>query len=431
MKYFNVQDFNFQEIALKLKKKKLTIGVVIPVFNEEKTIERIVSAFLTKKAKNLISCVYVIDDGSYDNTARIAKKAGGVVFKRKEMGDKRYQNNYGKGFAIWEAVFFVKEDIIIIYDGDVKNPNISHIIGLTAPLVNDPALVITKANFDRNLYLQNKMLKGQGGRMTQLLIKPLFGFLFPELVLFNQPTGGLYAVRKEKLKEIEILGEAGADISVLINLYKKNGIECLSETYIGELKHNNKTLSNLSKVAFKQIQSIFYLSEDIDDFENYSYLDFNKKVNINSPLIILKPKINIDTGAVAKAIIYNSKGEFLLQLRDNDPNIKFKLHWNLIGGVVEEKEAPKKTILRELEEELGLTIKSINLLKIEKFYNVAQYIYVLDIDLDIIKIHLKEGISLKWFKFLELDGLRIGFNYSQILRRFLDDYGNNPCRWPR
>lgn len=427
MKYFNVQDFNFQEIALKLKKKKLTIGVVIPVFNEEKTIGLIVSTFLNSNFKNLIKHVYVIDDGSCDNTIIVAKKEGGIIFKRKDAGDQRYKDNNGKGFAIWEALSLVKEDIIIIYDGDVKNPNINHIIGMSAPLINDPALVIVKANFDRNLYLQNKILKDQGGRMTQLLIKPLLGYLFPELVLLNQPTSGLYAVRKEKLKEIEILGEAGADISVLINRYKKNGIDCLSEVYIGEIKHNNKTLNNLSGVTFKQIQSMFYLNKGIDDFENYSYLSSKKKVNVNSPLVVLHPKVIKRSNAVAKVIIYNNRGEFLLQLRDNNPNIKFQLHWNLIGGVVEEKEAPQKTILRELKEELDIEVKNIDFLKIEKFHDVEQYIYVLNMDLDISKIRLKEGLSLKWFKVLEIDGLKIGFNYLQILRRFSDDYGNNSC----
>lgn len=427
MKYFNFQDFNFQKIALKLKKRNLTIGVVIPVFNEEKTIGLIVSTFLKSNFKNLINNVYVIDDGSCDNTVIAAKKEGGVVFKRKVAGDQRYKDNNGKGFAIWEALSFVKEDILVIYDGDVKNPNINHILGMAAPLIDNPVLIMIKANFDRNLYLQNKILKDQGGRMTQLLIKPLLGYLFPELVLLNQPTGGLYAVRKEKLKEIEILGEAGADISVLINLYKKNGIDCLSEVYIGEIKHKNKTLNNLSAVTFKQIQSIFYLNKGIDEFENYSYLSSKKKIDINSPLIILRPKIIKKSNTVVKVIIYNSRGEFLLQLRDNNPNIKFQLHWNLIGGVVEETEIPKKTIVRELKEELGIDVKNIVFLKIEKFQDTEQYIYVLKMDLDIKKIRLTEGLSLKWFKSLELDGLKIGFNYFRVLRRFLDDYWNNSC----
>lgn len=434
MKYFNAQEFNSQEIILKLKEKKLTIGVVIPALNEEKTISRIISTFLDSKVKNLINNVYVIDDGSSDDTIMKAKREGANVFKRKDIGDQKYKDYNGKGFAIRDALSLIKEDIIIIYDGDVKNPSINHIIGLSAPLIINPKLVLAKSNFDRNLYLQNKTLKDQGGRMTELLIKPLIGYLFPDLVLFNQPTGGLYAVRKENLKEIEILGESGADISVLINLYKKNGLRCLSEVYIGEIIHNNKTLNNLSKNAFKQIQSLFYLKKGADDFENYSYFYSGKKVDVNSPLIVLEPKVlnNINvkrSNTVAKVIIYNSKGEILLQLRDNNSNIKFPLHWNLIGGIVEEKEIPKETILRELNEELGIEVKNIDFFRTEKNKNVKQYIYVLNIDLDINKIKLNEGLSLKWFRALEIDGLKIGFNYHEILRRFYDDHRNNrSCR---
>ncbi|MBU3942737.1 glycosyltransferase, partial [Patescibacteria group bacterium] len=287
MKYFKAQDFNLEEITSRLKEKNLTIGIVIPVYNEEKTIAQIISTFL---GADLISNVYVIDDGSNDNTITKAETAGAIIFNRKEEGDLRYRNYDGKGFAIWEALSLAKEDILIVYDGDIKNPNLNHIVGLAAPLINDSSLVLTKAAFDRNLYLQDQVLKKEGGRITELLIKPLLGFLFPDLVLFQQPTGGLYGARKDKLAEIEILGEIGADISILVNLCKKNTFDSLCEVYIGEIIHYNKDLRNLSKISFKLIQSIFFLYKGVDNFKRYSYFSAGRKVDVDSPLIILEPK---------------------------------------------------------------------------------------------------------------------------------------------
>ncbi len=128
---------------------------------------------------------------------------------------------------------------------------------------------------------------------------------------------------------------------------------------------------------------------------------------------------------VSKIIIYNNSKEFLLQLRDNNPNIEFPLHWNLLGGVIEENEDPKKTIVRELKEELGIKVENINLFKVYESNGIKQYIYFLNMELDPNKIDLKEGLSLKWFNVLEIDGLKIGFNYYQILKEFQNDNGNN------
>ncbi len=288
MNHFKGENCGLEETIQTLKKKGFSIGIIIPTYNEEKTISKIIFTFLSSE---LVSNVYIIDDGSHDNTIMRARSAGAITFNRKRGGEPKYRKYNGKGFAIWEALALAKEDILIVYDGDIQNPDINHIIELTFPLINNPNIILTKASFDRNLYLQNHSLKREGGRITELLVKPLLGFLFPELILFEQPTGGIYGIKKERLLEIEILGETGADISILINLYKKNGLSSLCEVYLGEIIHNNKDLKNLSKITFKLIQSIFFLyNNKISDFEKYSYLSFGKKMDVNSPLIILKPR---------------------------------------------------------------------------------------------------------------------------------------------
>lgn len=122
---------------------------------------------------------------------------------------------------------------------------------------------------------------------------------------------------------------------------------------------------------------------------------------------------------VAKIIICNSKNEFLLQLRDNNPNIQYPLHWNLFGGVIEENEKPKETIIRELNEELGIIINENDVcFFLKEEYNLThQYIFYIKKEINPEKIILQEGISLKWFKFIELEGLKIGFNYKKILEK--------------
>ncbi len=125
---------------------------------------------------------------------------------------------------------------------------------------------------------------------------------------------------------------------------------------------------------------------------------------------------------VAKIIIHNNK-EFLLQLRDDNPHIKFPLHWNLLGGVVEEGEDPENTLRRELQEELGISIENVTLFTIEEHNETKQYIFSARSTIDPSRIKLNEGLALRWFKDFELPSLKIGFNYYEILQKFLRNDG--------
>jgi glucosyl-3-phosphoglycerate synthase len=277
------------------KKKKITVGMVIPALNESRTIGKIIKTFIKLKELGLLFNIYVVDDGSIDNTIKESEKFGAVVFNRNKNGNKNFRKFKGKGFAIWESLNFSDEKILVFYDGDVKNPKLEQLVDLVSPLIIKNNLVLAKADFERNLYIQGKFIKGHGGRLTEILLKPLIGYLFPDLVYFKQPTGGFYAVRSDCLRNIDILGEAGADPSVLINLYKKFGLKSLTEVYIDEIIHDNKELKNLTKASYKHIQSLFYLKNGVDNFNEYSTLYYNesgvkKKKNIKSDLIILKHK---------------------------------------------------------------------------------------------------------------------------------------------
>ena len=180
-----------------------------------------------------------------------------------------------------------------VYDGDIQNPSIQHVATLLAPLIDNNKIGLCKANFDRNLHLHRQVIKNHGGRQTELLVKPLMGFLFPELVKFSQPTGGLYSVKRKHLQELEVLGEAGADMSILVNYAKRFGIDKIAEAHIGEIKHRNKELNTLAKTSPKLIQSLFYLAKRIDEFQEYALTykeqETMKVKIVKSSLIILPP----------------------------------------------------------------------------------------------------------------------------------------------
>lgn len=78
----------------------------------------------------------------------------------------------------------------------------------------------------------------------------------------------------------------------------------------------------------------------------------------------LPPSKKLKPESAAAAIIVNSAGHLLLQLRDNKPDIFFPNHWGCFGGAIDANEDAFEAVIRELKEEIGL---QVNLKKSERF----------------------------------------------------------------
>jgi 8-oxo-dGTP diphosphatase len=121
---------------------------------------------------------------------------------------------------------------------------------------------------------------------------------------------------------------------------------------------------------------------------------------------------------VAKVIVYNSKNECLLQLREDNPNIEFPLHWSLIGRVVEESDTPINAARRELLRSLGVYIESPKLFRVQDNDGIKQHIFAVKIDSKISELNLGEGIEVKWFTESDINRSKIAFNYKGVLNEF-------------
>jgi glycosyltransferase involved in cell wall biosynthesis len=94
----------------------MKLSIIIPCFNEEKTIETLLSKVLNLDLGSIKKEVIVVDDGSFDKTKEILEK-----FKHyKEVKIIHHQKNLGKGEAIKTALNFVTGDYIIIQDADLE-----------------------------------------------------------------------------------------------------------------------------------------------------------------------------------------------------------------------------------------------------------------------------------------------------------------------
>lgn len=144
----------------------MKISCVIPAFNEESTI---ISLIRNVKKVESINEIIVVDDGSADNTYNFAKSENVTVLK--------HSKNKGKGASIKTGAAYASGEIILFLDADLSNISPKKIASLLQPIENDDADLV-KASFSR-----------ARGRVTELVVKPLFQVIMPFLN-FNQPLSG-------------------------------------------------------------------------------------------------------------------------------------------------------------------------------------------------------------------------------------------------
>ena len=238
--------------------KGLSISLCIPTLNEEKTIGKEVLILRSELMERypLIDEFAVIDSGSSDKTLEVASNFGADTYLASdilpEVGDKK-----GKGEHLWKAIHQLKGDIICYVDADISNIHPRFVYGLVAPLIRRSEIQYVKAFYDRPLNYSSGLRSSGGGRVTEILIRPLFSLFYPELTNIVQPLSGEYAARREVLEMIPFPIGYGVETSHLLDLYYKFGLEAFAQTDLDRRVHRNQTTNALGKMSFGILQTFF------------------------------------------------------------------------------------------------------------------------------------------------------------------------------
>ncbi|WP_457571880.1 glucosyl-3-phosphoglycerate synthase [Desulfovulcanus sp.] len=249
---------DISRLVAEKEKQGVTISLCIPTLNEEKTIGKEVVIFKSELMDRypLIDELAVIDSGSTDRTLEVAASFGADVYLSAEilpqMGAKR-----GKGENLWKAIYQLKGDIIVYVDADIKNIHPRFVYGLVAPLIYRREIKYVKAFYDRPLALSGQIRPSGGGRVTEILIRPLFSLFFPELTALVQPLSGEYAARREILEKIPFPIGYGVETSHLIDVYSEWGLEALAQTDLDRRVHRHQSTRDLGKMAFGILRVFF------------------------------------------------------------------------------------------------------------------------------------------------------------------------------
>ena len=254
--YHHSQFWDLKKLVDKKEKMGLTISLCLPTLNEEKTIGKEVIIFKSELMNRypLIDEIAVIDSGSDDNTLEVAKNYGADTYLAEDILP-HLEPKQGKGENLWKAIHQLKGDIIVYVDADISNIHPRFVYGLVAPLIHREELKYVKAFYDRPLAFSGSVRASGGGRVTEILVRPLFSLFFPELTAIIQPLSGEYAVRREVLEQIAFPIGYGVETSHLIDVHNKFGLEAFAQTDLDKRVHENKPTQALGKMSFGILQT--------------------------------------------------------------------------------------------------------------------------------------------------------------------------------
>lgn len=249
---YHSEEFRDKRRLVDLKKEKgHRISLAFPTLNEEATIAKEILVLKTELMDRfpLLDEIAVIDSGSTDRTREIAASYGAKVYVSSEILP-AYGSFRGKGENLWKSLYVLEGDIIVWIDADIANIAPKFLYGLVGPLLMDEEVGYVKAFYQRPLRSPEGLTPSGGGRVTEILVRPLFSLFYPELAELVQPLSGEYAGRRAILEEIPFSVGYGVEIGHLIDIYHNFGPEVIAQVDMELRIHRNQSIDALSRMSF-------------------------------------------------------------------------------------------------------------------------------------------------------------------------------------
>lgn len=250
---FHHTDFDTDAI---LAAKDCTVSVCLPARNEAATVAPIVEAIHRHVvAPGLADELLVLDDHSEDDTARLAADAGATVVAADDVLVE-HRTGHGKGAALWKSLAASKGDVVVWCDADIEDFGPRFVTGVLGPLVCEPGVELVKG------FYQRPTVDGTGGgRVTELVARPLLSMLFPEIAGLHQPLSGEYGGRRDVLERMPFVQGYGVEVGLLIDVAAAYGVDSIAQVDLDVRHHRNRPLAELSPQAMAVAGTILHKAQ--------------------------------------------------------------------------------------------------------------------------------------------------------------------------
>jgi glucosyl-3-phosphoglycerate synthase len=250
----------FEPAKLRAAKERLglTVSVCLPTRDEAATVGAIVRALRKRllERSRLIDEIVVMDAGSVDDTVMIALAEGARVFREQDVLPEVGPGS-GKGEALWKSLHACQGDVICWIDADINNFHPRFVHGLLGPLLMDTEVLYVKAFYERPIRERNALRSTGGGRVTELVARPLLNLLWPQLAGIVQPLAGEYAGRRVALEQVPFSSGYGVELGLLVDLAERFGMDAIAQVDLERRVHRNQEVQALGRMSFGILQAVF------------------------------------------------------------------------------------------------------------------------------------------------------------------------------
>ncbi|HEY5196871.1 MAG TPA: glucosyl-3-phosphoglycerate synthase [Solirubrobacteraceae bacterium] len=230
--------------------KQQTISVILPTRNVGDTLGPLLDALEPSRATGLVDELVIVDAASVDATPQVAAARGASFLQESDLLP-AFGPALGKGDALWRGLSATRGELVVFLDTDTRNFSARFLLGLIAPLLSDSAVHFLKGAFRRPFTNGSESTPDGGGRVTELLARPLLNLHLPELAGFVQPLAGEVAGRRDLLERLPFPVGYGVEIAMLIDAYRIVGRDGLAQAELGLRENHHQPLGELGAMAYQ------------------------------------------------------------------------------------------------------------------------------------------------------------------------------------
>jgi glucosyl-3-phosphoglycerate synthase len=244
------QDWPAAALLTAKERLGLSVSVIIPARNELRTVAGVVGAISRSLVQRVpvIDELVVIDSDSTDGTAEAAAGAGAKVYRAAEI--RPAAGSYpGKGEALWKALHVTTGDVLVFVDADLTSWGPHFITGLLGPLLADSEVLLVKGFYTRVFTGSDGSTSTEGGRVTELVARPLISLWWPELAGVVQPLAGEWAARRHLMESLPIPVGYGVELATLMDTAARHGLDAIAQVDLGRRAHRHQANHDLALMA--------------------------------------------------------------------------------------------------------------------------------------------------------------------------------------